>query len=308
MPRVAFVPCLPPGLHPGMDAVAHGIHQVLARAGLGLRLYPADLRGGQASIAAAQGAAVEAALAHGEQAIILFVLDMLAPERAVAEALARSIPVVAIHKPTYPVSAALLVPNYHQGVVLGQTLARAVAARGRGRRVGVLGGPAILDDIELVRGAVDGCSGSGLELVNDPFLPEYRNLIDVRGGGRRAAERLLADRYPFDGWVVFNDETLPDALAAAAGYDLQLPCVSRNGSPEAIAAVAAGHSTATFDYHLPEIGVLAGETLLDVLASGDVRGDRLVTAPFGELYTAANASRYVPWNQRVLHGELDVAG
>src|ERR1051325_2039439 len=127
------------------------------------------------------------------------------------------IPVLTIHRPAYPVSAAIMVPNYHQGVVLGQALARAVsgsASEGAGKaaRVAILGGPHILDDIELVGGAIDGVQGSGLQLVNNPFEAQYRSVDGVGGGGKRARERLLADHFPFAGWVVFDDETLVDAL------------------------------------------------------------------------------------------------
>lgn len=313
MTRIGFVPCLPPGEHPGMDAVAHGIAAALAPAGARLRIFPADLRGGQAAIATGQARSIEAALGDSVAAIILFVLDMSEPEAATAAALARGVPIVTIHKPSFPVSASLMVPNYHQGVVLAQALGRAIGnahpARATPARVAILGGPAILDDIELVRGAVDGVLGSHLTLVNDPFLPQYRNLDDVRGGALAAAERLLAEHYPNDGWVVFNDESLIDALAAldARGLAGQLPTVSRNGSPLAIAELRRGRTTATFDYHLPEIGVLAGETALRVLA-GELRPGALIGAPFGDLFTAENVERYVAWSQRVPHRQLEVVG
>jgi hypothetical protein len=168
-----------------MDAVAHGIAAALAPAGARLRIFPADLRGGQAAIATGQARSIEAALGDSVAAIILL-LDMSEPEAATAAALARGVPIVTIHKPSFPVSASLMVPNYHQGVVLAQALGRAIGnahpARATPARVAILGGPAILDDIELVRGAVDGVLGSHLTLVNDPFLPQYRNLDDVRGG------------------------------------------------------------------------------------------------------------------------------
>lgn len=326
MSVIGFIPCLPPGEHPGMDAVAHGLAAALGRAGARLRVFPADLRGGRAATATGQARAIESALAQGVGALVLFVLDMCEPEAAVATALGRHVPVVTIHKPTYPVSASVVVPNYHQGVVLAQALARTVLERREQRerregherrerrelrdppRVAILGGPDILDDVELVRGAVDGVRSSRLTLVNDPFLPEYRNLDDVRGRARIAAERLLTDHYPFEGWVVFNDESLVDALAALDGRDLagQVPTVSRNGSPHAIAELRRGRATATFDYHLPEIGVLAGGTVLDVLG-GKLAPGALIGAPFGELFTADNAERYVAWSERVPHGPLDVS-
>ena len=253
MKPIAFIPCLPPGLHAGMDAVAHGLAAALRDHGRDLRLFPADLRGARGTISARQEAAVAAAVAAGADALVLFVLDVNAPAPAIVKARAAGVAVVAIHKPCYPVNATLVVPNYHHGVVLAQALARALP---RGARAAILGGPDILDDIEMVRGAVAGARDCGLQVINDPFLPRYRNLDDVRGGGRDAAEHLLDDFYPFDGLLVFNDETVLDAVEVLErrGLGGQLPTVSRNGSPEATALVACGHTLATFDYHLPEIG------------------------------------------------------
>jgi len=242
------------------------------------------------------------------RAVVLFVVDVNAPEAGTARALAAGVPVVAIHKPAFPVSAALVVPNYHHGVVLAQSLARALPA---GAPVAILGGPEILDDIEMVRGAAHGARDCGLRVVNDPFSPRYRNLDDVRGGGgRAAAESLLADFSPFAGLLVFNDETLLDVVDVLERHGLgggRLPTVSRNGSPEAVALVARGQTLATFDYHLPEIGLAAGRLALQCLEPDPPGPDVLVAAPVGDLITHDDFARYVPWNRRVRHGELMVA-
>jgi ABC-type sugar transport system substrate-binding protein len=289
-----------------MDAVAHGVAQALDGEGWGLRLFPADLRGGRAVIAQRQEAAVTAALAAGMQAIVLFVVDVNAPASGAARALAQGIPVVAIHKPAYRVNATVVVPNYHHGVVLAQALARAVPS---GARTAILGGPEILDDIEMVRGAVSGARDCGLQVVNDPFSSRYRNLDDLRGGGRTATENLLADFFPFDGLLVFNDETLLDVVEVLEGRGLigRVPTVSRNGSPEAAALVAQGRSLATFDYHLPEIGLLAGRLVLRCLGQDPPPPEAMVSAPVGELYTRENIERHVSWRRRVRHSELVVA-
>ena len=306
MTSVGFVPCLPPGVHPGMDAIAHGLAEELGASGFDLRLFPADLRGSRRTIGDRQSLAIDAALAAGVNAIVLFVLDMTEPARAVAHAQARGVPIVAIHKPVYPVSAAIVVPNYHQGVVLAQALSRLIGVAGEAPRVTILGGPDILDDVELVRGAVFGARDSGLDLVNDPFLPEYRNLDDVRGAGRRAAERLLDDFYPFAGWVVFNDETALDALAVLEerGDAAKLFTVSRNGSPEIVEQLERGKTHATFDYGLPEIGLLAGRVVVSALGQNGEVSDSLVAAPPGTLVTATTAGSYVPWSRRVRFADL----
>jgi ABC-type sugar transport system substrate-binding protein len=164
----------------------------------------------------------------------------------------------------------------------------------------MVGGPDIVDDVELVRGAVDGVRGAGLELLNDPFLPQFRNLDDVRGGGSRAVQNVVSSFYPFDGCIVFNDETLLDALEvfAACGLAGAVPLVSRNGSPAVIAEMRRGRTHATFDYHLPEIGFLAARTVLAFEDERPPLPDALIAAPVGELFTAANADSYVPWADR----------
>ena len=50
--------------------------------------------------------------------------------------------------------------------------------------VAVIGGPEVIDDIELVLGIVHGIQRSGLRLVNDPFVDRHRNREDVKEGGR----------------------------------------------------------------------------------------------------------------------------
>jgi ABC-type sugar transport system substrate-binding protein len=299
-PTVAFVPCLPPGLHHGMDAVAHGLRQRLWEHGLRMRIHPADLR--HACIARQQDRAVREAVAFGAAAVVLFVLDMREPHAAVRDALVAGVPVVAIHRPAYPVSAAVVVPNFHQGVYLAQAIAQRVSP---GASLVVLGGPDILDDMELVYGVVEGARACGLRLRNDPFNPRHRNLADVVGEGRAAAERLLTDHRYFDAMIVFNDETMRDMIDLLRERRMlgRFPLVCRNGSPAMVEAVRRGEITGTFDYGLPEIGLAAGDLVMRCLsvAGGN---DASEVATVGRLFTRENAHEYVPWDRRVRHGNL----
>lgn len=296
---VAFVPCLPPGLHPGMDAIAHGLRHALAGHDLRLRIHAADLR--QPRIGQQQDRAIREAIAYGASAVVLFTLDMREPAGAVAAALAAGVPVVAIHEPAYPVSATVVVPNFCQGVVLAQEVARRVKP---GASIVALGGPEILDDVQLVHGVVHGVRACGLRLLNDPFDPRYRNLHDVKGEGAAAAERLLADFPYFAGMIVFNDETMHDAMAALRKRRMlgRVPLVCRNGGPAIVAAVRRGEVTGTFDYGLPEIGLKAGE--LAVRCLHDAARDVHEVATVGRMITRENAHEYVAWEERVPHGAL----
>ncbi|WP_411847405.1 substrate-binding domain-containing protein [Roseibacillus persicicus] len=276
--KVDFVPFLPPGLHPGMDALARGLARGVSERGGELRLRTGPM-----------GESVRASIGEGVDAIYLFVTDPLEAEEEVKEALAEGIRVMTFHRPAYEVTASVLVPNFYQGVELATQLARRLEKRAR---VAILGGPEILDDEELVLGCLDGARRAGLEVLNDPFASQYRNLEDVKGVSGAVVERLMGDLYPFDGLIVFNDETLHDVVAYLKEKSLSgsFPIVSRNGSPAAIESIRQGLSTATLDYHLPEIGAL-GAGLLD-------GGEALVMAPAGQVYNSSNLEKAISWEVR----------
>src|SRR5262249_61661553 len=81
-------------------------------------------------------------------------------------------------------------------------------------RVGVIGGPDVVDDIELLLGIRHGLHAAGLVTVNDPEDPRYKNTTDVASGGKEKTANLLADFDHLDGLVPFNDETMLGAVEA----------------------------------------------------------------------------------------------
>lgn len=284
--KVDFLAFLEPGLHPGMDALARGLAGGVAQRGGELRLRLGD-----------EAEAIRKGIAEGVEAIFVFVTDPLVPREAVAEALAAGVKVFAIHRPCYEVSGSVLVPNFYQGVALAGRLQKELGAGGK---IAVLGGPEILDDEELVLGCLDGARRAGLEVLNDPFLREYRNLQDVKGASAAVVERLMVDCSPFDGLIVFNDETLHDVMAYLQEKDLvgAFPIVSRNGSAAAIEWVRKGWTTATLDYGLPEIGWLAA-SLLD-------GKEEVVMGQPGVVYDAGNVGESVSWEERAGGVELKI--
>ena len=170
----------------------------------------------------------------------------------------------------------------------------------------IIGGPEVIDDIELVTGLVHGVRQSGFSLVNDPFEERYRNLQDVAAGGREAAQRLLADFTDLTGLIPFNDETMLGTLDAveAAGRSGEMKMVSRNGSPKAVEAVRAGRSHATWDIEITNIGAAVGELVARVLVDGeDLHGESFI-AGLGRLITPETAHTYKPWTERVPHTPL----
>lgn len=293
--RVAYLMPLPPGAHPGMDTVAHGIAHGLEGADAELRILPTDLRDPHFSIAQNQ-AVVEATEAKVD-GIVVFTLDEQEPAPAVWRAIGSNIPVIALHKPVFPVTASIVVPNFYHGIYLTQFLARNLDD---GARVGILGGPAILDDTELVDGLVEGCRRCRLTLLNDPHDPQFRNLADVAGAGTEAARKLLDRQDPLDALIVFNDETLLDVLPLLEERGLlgSLPVVSRNGSPSAVEAVKRGDSLATYDYGLTEIGIAAGRVLREIFLEEAEPEDALICPTYGRVIDEEAAGSYVPWAAR----------
>ena len=299
--RVLYVNVMTYGVHPGLDALAHGLDHHLDQSGIELRTLTVDIR--EPRWVERQSRAIERGVAAGVDGIVVYVLDPSEPAPAVAAARERGVPVFTIERPRYPVTASLVYPNFNHGVFMAEHLASLLPAAGR---VAVIGGPEVIDDVELVLGIVHGVERSGLTLVNDPFNERHRNLEDVATGGRVVAERVLADFEQLEGLIPFNDETLLGTLEAidAAGRAGELKLVSRNGSPSAVEAVTAGRSHGTWDIGLPDIGATLGELIARVLVDGEALDGELAMAKPGRMITAQNAHSYVPWSERVPHAPL----
>ena len=299
--RVLYVNVMEYGAHPGLDALAHGLDHRLQQAGIELRTLTVDVR--RPDWVERQHQAIRQGIQAGVDAIIVYVLDPVQPAEAVEAARQQGIPVCSFERPRYPVDASLVYANFNHGVYMAEYLASLLPV---GARVAIIGGPEVIDDIELVTGIVHGVRQSGFSLVNDPFEERYRNLEDVAAGGREAARRLLADFTGLAGLIPFNDETMLGTLDAieAAGRSGEMKIVSRNGSPKAVEAVLAGKSHGTWDIEITNIGATMGDLITRVLVDGeDLQGESFI-AGLGRLITPENARTYKPWKERVPHTPL----
>lgn len=294
--RVLYVNVLPYGAHPGIDALAHGLDHRLRQAGIELRTLTADVR--TPDWMEKQTAAIQRGIAARVDGIVVYVLDPTQPAQAVTAARQHGIPVFTLERPRYAVNASLVYPNFNHGVYMAEHLASLLPPQAD---VAVIGGPEVIDDIELVLGIVHGVQRSGLKLLNDPFVDRHRNREDVKEGGREAARRVLADFARLDGLIPFNDETMLGTLEAIdeARRSGEMKLVSRNGSPQAVAAVRAGRSHGTWDIDITEIGAAVGELVSRVLIIGEQLEGTLALAPLGRLITSENADSYHPWSERV---------
>jgi ABC-type sugar transport system substrate-binding protein len=178
-----------------------------------------------------------------------------------------------------------------------------------GGRVAVVGGPDVVDDIELLLGIVHGLATAGLTRVNDPEDPRYKNTTDVASGGKEKTANLLADFGDLDGLVPFNDETMLGAVEALreAGRLGEVKMVSRNGTPAAVQLVRDGIHHGTWDIDPVGIGqAVAGLAIRAAVGHEDLDG-YCVSSPVGKMITAERAAAWIPWRQRIPYNPLKPA-
>ena len=299
---VLYVSPMPYGANAAVDATCHGLDNALAEAGVELRLLYADFADPGWQELAAE--AVDDGTGAGVEAIVLWMIDPAVPAAAVGRARAAGIPVVTLERPQFQVDASVVYPNFNHGVYMSEYLATLLPPKAR---VAVVGGPDVVDDIELMLGLLHGLATAGLTLVNDPEDPRYKNTTDVASGGKEKTANILADFASLDGLIPFNDETLLGAVEALreAGRLGEVKMVSRNGTPAAVELIRAGIHHGTWDIDGPGIGAAAAGLVLRALA-----GERLdgfcVASPIGAMITADRAKTWVPWDERVARRPLRV--
>jgi ABC-type sugar transport system substrate-binding protein len=299
---VLYVSPMPYGANAAVDATCHGLDNALAEAGVELRLLYADFADpGWPDLAAE---AVDAGLAAGVEAIVLWIVDPAVPSGAVGRARAAGIPVVTLERPQFPVDASVVYPNFNHGVYMSEYLATLLPPKAR---VAVVGGPDVVDDIELMLGLLHGLDAAGLTRVNDPEEPRYKNTTDVASGGKEKTANILADFASLDGLIPFNDETLLGAVEALreAGRLGEVKMVSRNGTPAAVELIRAGVHHGTWDIDGPGIGATAADLVLRALRGENLDGF-CVASPIGTMITAERAKTWVPWDQRLARRPLRV--
>src|SRR5260370_16083195 len=248
--RALYGSPMPYGANAAVDAVSHGLESRLAAHAIELRVSYADFA--DESWRSAADAAVRAGTDAGYDAIIIWVIDPAVPADAVGYARSRGIPVVSLERPRFEVDGSVVYPNFNHGVYMAEYLATLVRP---GARVAVVGGPDVVDDIELMLGLLHGIEISGLTRVNDPEDPKYKNTTDVASGGKEKTANLLGDFDKLDALVPVNDETMLGAVQALreAGRLGEVKMVSRNGTPAAVELVRAGVHHGTWDIDPPGI-------------------------------------------------------
>ncbi len=299
--RVLFVSPMAYGSNQAVDALGHGLEGRLAADGIDCRVIHPDFR--HENWLEAYGEAVRAGAESGVDAIVVWVIDAGEPAEAVAYARGKGIKVVTLEKPRFPVDASVVYPNFNHGVYMAEALAEMLEP---GAEVAVVGGPDVVDDIELMLGITYGIRWAGLQLVNDPEDPRYKNITDVAEGGREKTANILADFPKLDGLIPYNDETMLGAVQALeeAGRLGEVKMVSRNGTPKAVDLIRRGIHHGTWDPDIPGIGTTVGDLIARHLVHGEPLDGQVFVSPIGRMITAETIDAWVPWEQRVTYNEL----
>jgi ABC-type sugar transport system substrate-binding protein len=299
--RALYVSPMLYGANAAVDAIAHGLQSRLASRDIQLRVTYADFASQNWQSAADK--AVRAGADGGYDAIIIWVIDPAVPADAVGYARSRGIPVVSLERPRFSVDGSVVYPNFNHGVYMAEYLATLV---GPGARVAVVGGPDVVDDVELMIGLLHGIEIAGLTRVNDPEDPRYKNTTDVASGGREKTANLLADFGELDALIPFNDETMLGAVEALreAGRLGEVKMVSRNGTPAAVDLVRAGVHHGTWDIDPPGIGQTAADLVARLVVEHENLDGLCVASPIGRMITPDRAASWVPWQQRIPYNPL----
>jgi ABC-type sugar transport system substrate-binding protein len=299
--KVLYVSPMPYQANAAVDAICHGLQDRLADSDAELHVAYADFA--EADWREQAGRHVRAGADAGYDAIVIWVIDPATPADAVGYArTTKGVPVVSLERPRFTVDASVVYPNFNHGVYMAEHLASLLPPGGR---VAVVGGPDVVDDIELLLGIRHGLDAAGVETVNDPEDPRYKNTTDVASGGKQKTANLLADFDKLDGLVPFNDETLLGAVEALreAGRLGEVKMVSRNGTPAAVELVRNGIHGGTWD--IDPVGI--GQAIADLAvraADGEHLDELCVSSPIGRMITPERAERWVPWDQRITYQPL----
>lgn len=299
--RVLYVSPMPYGANAAVDAICHGLESGLAERKIELRVAYADFADGNWRALADQ--AVRAGADIGYDAIVIWVIDPDVPADAVSYARGSYVPVVSLERPRFAVDGSVVYPNFNHGVYMAEHLATLLPPGGR---VAVVGGPDVVDDIELMAGLLHGLTRCRLTRVNDPENPRYKNTTDVASGGKEKTANLLADFRDLDGLIPFNDETMLGAVEALreAGRLGEVAMVSRNGTPAAVELVRAGVHGGTWDIDPPGIGQTVASLVTRLIVDHEDLDGLCVASPIGRMITPQRAASWVPWQERIEYHPL----
>lgn len=179
-------------------------------------------------------------------------------------------------------------PDGATGVMLSDTPAPVIVNR-------ELGFEALVDTSKCKGCALDGVDLPSDSTSNIQVLEMQRNMAESLDGARKMAEDLIQKHPDIQFIWASNDVGGLGAAAAVKAAKKDIMVFGMNGDPAAVAAVAAGEMTATFDANQNKMGMLLVAQALKWIANGEAPENILL--PFTTI-TKDNAADYIPWGDR----------
>ena len=175
---------------------------------------------------------IDALIADRVEAILLDAVASQGVEPAVTRARTAGIPVVALNVGAEGADALVTTDNVAAGALVGRYLAEALGGSGR---VAIVDGTFVTATADRVAGFVSA--------LRD--YPDVEIVVRERGdnsyeGGLAAAQRILSESGPVDGFFGINDPTSLGVLEALAGAGSRAVVVSVDGAARAVEAVRRG--------------------------------------------------------------------
>ena len=150
---------MPYGANAAVDALRHGLDNALAEAGVELRLLYADFARPRLARPRGPRRSTRASRPGSRRSCCGSSTRRCRRPRS-GRARAAGIPVVTLERPQFAVDASVVYPNFNHGVYMSEYLATLLPP---GARVAVVGGPDVVDDIELMLGLLHGLDTAGLD-------------------------------------------------------------------------------------------------------------------------------------------------
>ncbi len=270
------------GTNPAYEGARIGVRRIAERAGCRVTsLWPHTPDDPDE-----QAALLRAALTQGPDAIMVAPADPARLDPELEHARAAGLPVVSFVSRSAAIAPDCFVTSDNRALAEGIAAHLFVALNGQGR-VGIIeGNPASETSAPRTEGfisAIDRAPGITLAARGIGYYQRDR--------AARATDAMLAETRDLDGLLVANDFMALGVIEELKRAGLNIPVVSVNAMPQAVAALQSGDLLATSAFDAMKIACAATLATLRLLEGRDV--PRNITLPV-EIVTAQNCT---PWER-----------
>lgn len=290
---------LPVGQEPQLQAIGLGMEGAVEQLGL-----PWEIDISDAKLSADQQVAdLDQFVTQDLGGIASWTLDPGAADAAYQRARDADIPVVGINSESEFFVSRIQTETDWNGCVVSQEQVDYIGERVDNPKILVLGGPPVPSIMKFTECFVDEAEAAGYEIVD-----RGDDVESTGTSGQKLAQDLLAKNPDVNVIWAFGDTTAIGASAALRSDDQAIYTdespkgvllISRNGAPEAAAAIESGEMTASWDSNQ----IRSGAAAVQLLARHYVDGVPLDELPEvvdipATLWDSANVAEYVPPTER----------